>query len=150
MSLPSRLGAVMMERARRPQRVCPVEDAREIIKVGPAWFRRWWPRLPRRQKHLLYAQGSQALGQGERWKPEGTGCCEFGSGRGLGSGEGPKESKGCPFGAPASDFGLVKPDQPPLCTSGAALRTSGSVPRIGREGALGLQTCGPRRGCGPG
>lgn len=42
-----------------------------------------------------------------------------------------------------SDFPLVNPHQLQGCPEGPG--TFRSVPQLGREGALGLQTCGPRR-----
>lgn len=54
--------------------------------------------LTGKQKYLLPALGSQALGQGEGWKLEGTEGCVFGSSRELGSGEIPKQAEGLPTG----------------------------------------------------
>ena len=91
---------------------------------------------------------SQALGQGRVWQAGGTKGRQFGSGNDLGFGESPKEPEGLPFRepsrAPISDFSVDKPRAAHFCTVGPALRTFESVPRIGREGALRLQTCGPR------
>lgn len=81
-------------------------------------------------------------------EPEARACCVDGNSRELGSGNSSKEAEGLPsWGpswAPASDF-LYQVQCCPTPPS-----TFRSVPRVGREGALGLQTCGPQRDCSPG
>ena len=52
----------------RPEHVCLAEEASKITKVGWAGSgpprRRWWYKLPRRQRYLLSAQGFPGSGPG--------------------------------------------------------------------------------------
>lgn len=74
-----------------------MEDTSKTTEVGPAWLRatgqKGLDQAAQEAEHFLPAQGSQALGQGKGWKPEGPGAV-FGSIRELGSGQSPKQAEG--------------------------------------------------------
>lgn len=77
--------------------MCLVEDTSKTTEVGPAWRgatgQKGLAQAAQEAEHFLPAQGSQALGQGKRWKPKGTEAV-FGSSRELGPGQSPTQAEG--------------------------------------------------------